>query len=146
MSTYLRGFTERGIALDQATGHYYLERESPEGAAFLARHFEPVAENRWRPRPKGVTSKVVSVARSLASGRAASAETIARRKLSCFGGAATPPCPALERTERGAFCTKCACGRWQLANLAGAISSKLTFGWLECPLMRPGFSNEAAAP
>lgn len=92
---------------------------------------------RWKKKNTNILTKVISAAKSITSGKA-SEETVARRRLSCFGNETSPPCTALKIIEGSNFCHACSCPSWRLSEL----TTKLTFAHLDCPLKRPGFSNE----
>jgi len=70
-----------------------------------------------------------------------------QRKLSCFGDPSKliSPCSRLQKTVNGMFCSSCGCGAKEVARLDTDIDggyTKLHYPQLECPLKRPGFSNE----
>lgn len=87
---------------------------------------------------KATMTKVIDAVQSITSGRATD-QTIARRKLSCFGD--PEPCKMLKVEGGRKFCGACGCGKWLLADLDGGPSPKLQNHYLNCPLRRPGFSN-----
>lgn len=65
------------------------------------------------------------------------------RKTSCFGRVGSEACPMLRKhTDGFHYCASCGCGVREDARLDGN-PSKLEFPYLQCPLGRPGFSNEA---
>lgn len=141
---YLRGFSERGIDYDAATRTLFLPHPNPDSEAWLERNFPKVGDGRWTIR-KGRVAKVASFARAMNPfSPPAPPEVFARRRLSCLGDDQTPPCEMLVKTASGSWCSKCDCGRWRIARLDGTTNPKLSRGVLDCPLRKPGFSNEAA--
>jgi hypothetical protein len=131
-----------GGATLEADGSLRLLAPNPDLEAILDARLERVpGELRWRraldARSTGFVAKAASFVRSVTSG-AASPETVALRRRSCFGqpGVAAP-CEKLVTRDTGRFCAACGCGEWRLAEL----ESKLTWARLDCPLRRPGFSN-----
>ncbi len=76
--------------------------------------------------------------------------TLQKRHVSCFGKTVEgdyvqPPCQNLTKSEkhRTHYCGGCGCGDTVLTQLEpGLVASKLLFPHLECPLKKPGFSNE----
>lgn len=81
----------------------------------------------------GLLNQAYSYIKSITSGQA-SPEVIKQRVASCYA-----PCSELLRTKKGDFCKACGCGFRPEAEL----HNKLKYKYLECPLKRPGFSNEA---
>lgn len=65
------------------------------------------------------------------------------RRQSCFGKNASGACPMMKKhTDGFHYCGACGCGVREDTRLDGD-PSKLEFPYLQCPLGRPGFSNEA---
>lgn len=77
-------------------------------------------------------------------GQKVSNEIYNKRRMSCFGnGKNISECEVLKRDTEGiAFCGSCGCGANKLAMLEGDGYNKLYYPYLECPLKKPGFSNE----
>jgi hypothetical protein len=89
-------------------------------------------------------------------GKQASDKTVSLRVLSCFGDDKQPACPALKYYDQGQFhyCNDCGCGPKERARLSSVGSGEKTpifkdddylkykYPELQCPRMRPGFSNE----
>lgn len=68
-----------------------------------------------------------------------------KRRESCFGNKEKniPQCERLNIVkDKGAFCSSCGCGTAKLARMDGEGYNKLHYPVVECPLKRPGFSNE----
>lgn len=64
------------------------------------------------------------------------------RKKSCFGRVSSEACPMLKKhTDGFHYCGACGCGVREDTRLDGN-PSKLEYPYLQCPLGKPGFSNE----
>lgn len=137
---FIRGLSEPQVAFDEESKLLWINRPSPEIEAELDAEYERAGVLRWKVSDS-LLSSAVGFIRSKASGRTAKPDVIAKRYLSCFGDANAPPCVALKQTDAGAFCGACRCGQRPDARLDGP-ASKLSFGYLECPMRKPGFSNE----
>ena len=71
-----------------------------------------------------------------------SLEVLNTRKQSCFGSNSTEACSMMRKHSDGFhYCGSCGCGIREEARLDGT-PSKLEYPYLECPLAKPGFSNE----
>jgi glycosyltransferase involved in cell wall biosynthesis len=81
-------------------------------------------------------------------GERVSEEIYNKRQLSCFGNKNDNihPCEMLKIGSDGNhYCGSCGCGQQELAKLDSENDSeytKLHYPYLECPLQKPGFSNE----
>lgn len=81
-------------------------------------------------------------------GERVSNKILHQRKLSCFGSDVRniPKCDRLKHIDgKGFFCDSCGCGDKDLARLDADSPedyTKLHYPYLECPLEKPGFSNE----
>lgn len=90
---------------------------------------------------------VASYVEAKLSGRGATPEVVAQRQLSCFGNpeAGISACSMVRGQAPKRYCGACGCGARKEAILDVSPDtghSKLEFVKLNCPLKRPGFSNE----
>lgn len=99
------------------------------------------------------TAKAVSLGKSLISevvGPEIPLPVLQKRHISCFGKTVEgdyvqPPCENLTKSKGGTthHCGECGCGDTPLTQLEpGLVASKLLYPFLECPMKKPGFSNE----
>lgn len=96
---------------------------------------------------RGIIASAVDVLHvDSTAGKRVSDEVYEQRRISCFGdGNNVAPCPLLKYNEEKPFCGACGCGSNKLAILSPTEEggySKLHYPYLECPLKKPGFSNE----
>lgn len=100
-------------------------------------------------KSRGILSTAISVIGvNNTLGERVSNEILEKRKISCFGNKNlnAPICSRLKFiNNKGYFCGSCGCGDNNLARLDGDFDeeyTKLHYPYLQCPLQKPGFSNE----
>lgn len=132
-----------GLFLDESSATYWIAKPNVVLEAKLDQMFSRISQDqlRWEVKTKSVVEKFSSVTKAVFSGWA-DEETITKRKRSCFGDGEQPQCPQLLVSSKGRWCGKCECGSTRLAQLDGSLVPKLRWRILDCPLGRPGFSNE----